>query len=192
MREFAHDVLAAMDNEGVRNVVLVGHSLGGPVAMETALLAGTRVVGVIGVDTFHDLSRRIEPEHARAQAEAWRCDPGGTLDLMLAALFHPDAPPSLVADVRKRMSKAAAETMAALFDSLGGYDTGAAARQLHVPVRCINGDLYPINTQVNREIVADFEAVVLPHTGHFPMLERPREFNQELEEIAGSMSMSSN
>lgn len=185
--KFAHDVLAVIDNEGVRNTILVGNSLGGSVAIETALLAGSRAVGVIGVDTFHDLSRRIDPDQARDQAKAWRTNPGGTLDRMLGALFHPDAPPALVADVRRRMSSAAAETMAAVFDSLAGYDTGATARQLRVPVRCINGDLYPINIKANREIVADFDAVVLAHTGHFPMLECPEEFNQRLDEVATLM-----
>ena len=188
LREFAQDVLAVMDNEGVRNAVLVGNSLGGSVAIEAALLAGSRAVGVVGVDTFHDLRRRIDPDQAQEQAEAWRRNPGGTLDRMLRALFHPDAPPALVADVRRRMSSAAGETMAAVFDSLAGYDTGAPARQLRVPVRCINGDLYPTNIKANQEIVADFDAVVLAHTGHFPMLERPDEFNQRLEEFACMMS----
>ncbi len=183
--EFAQDVLAVIDAERVRNAILVGNSLGGPVAIEAALLAGTRVVQVIGVDTFQDLSRSIDPGWARAQADAWRQDFEGTLDRMLAALFHPDAPPSLVADVRRRMSRTPVETVCAMFESFAGYDTGRPARQLRVPVRCINGDLYPTGIRANREIIADFDVVVLPHTGHFPMLERPDAFNRKLEELVG-------
>ena len=35
-----------------QSIILVGHSMGGPVAVEAALLLGERVRGVIGVDTF--------------------------------------------------------------------------------------------------------------------------------------------
>ena len=33
------------------------------------------------------------------------------------------------------------------------------------------------------ESFADFDAVVLPKTGHYPMLENPELFNQHLETI---------
>lgn len=181
--EFAYDVLAVIEAERAPNVILVGNSLGGMVAIETALLAGTRAVEVIGVDTFQDLGRRIDPEWTKEQADAWRRDFDGTLDRMLAALFHSDAAPPLVADVRRRMSKTQVEIVCAMFISFAGYDTGASARQLRVPVRCINGDLYQTDTKANREVVTDFDAIVLPHTGHFPMLERPDEFNRRLAEI---------
>lgn len=188
LAEFAHDVLAVIDREGVQDAILVGNSLGGSVAIEAALLARTRAIGVIGVDTFQDLGRRIDPRQAREQADAWRRDFDGTLDRMLRALFHPDAPPLLVADVRRRMSRTPAETASAIFSSLAGYNTGAPAQQLRVPVRCINGDLYPTNVNAIRKVIADFDAVVLAHTGHFPMLERPDEFNRRLEEFARGMS----
>ena len=186
--EFAHDVVAVLDGEGVRRAILAGNSLGGPVAIETALLAGTRAIGVIGVDTFHDLGRQIDPSHWGEQADAWRRDFDGSLDRMLGALFHPDAPADLVADVRRRMSRTPVETVCAMFRSFEGYDTGAPARQLRVPVRCINGDLYRTDVDAGREFVADFDAVVLAHTGHFPMLERPDEFNRKLEELAIAMT----
>jgi pimeloyl-ACP methyl ester carboxylesterase len=35
--------------------------------------------------------------------------------------------------------------------------------------------------------IADFDAVVLPHTGHFPMLERPDEFNRKLAETLAAI-----
>ena len=91
-------------------------------------------------------------------------------------------------NVRQRMLRMSAETVRAMFLSFAGYDTGASARQLRVPVRCINGDLFPTNIEVNRNLVADFDAEVLPHTGHFPMLERPEEFNRRLAEFAAVMT----
>jgi len=183
MPQFAHDVTAVMDGERLARVVVVGNSLGGSVALEAASIAGERVLGVVGVDTFHDLGRKLDPGWAKEQADAWRRDFAGSLERMLKALFHSDAEPSLVAEVRRRMSKASGETMAAIFQASAGYDTGAPARQLRVQVRCINGDLFPTDTTANRNVVRDFEATVLPHTGHYPMLERPDEFNRVLADL---------
>src|ERR1035441_413826 len=70
----------------------------------------------------------------------------------------------------------------AMFASFAGHLTAASARQLRVPVRCINGDLFPTDIHAIRQFLADFDAAVLPHTGHFPMLERPDEFNRKLAE----------
>jgi pimeloyl-ACP methyl ester carboxylesterase len=181
--EFGCDVAAAVDAEGVKDAILVGNSLGGPVAIEAALLLGGRAKCVIGVDTFHDLGRRIPAEWAEERADAWRTNFDGTLDEMVRALFHPDAPEELITDVRQRMSNTPAETVADIFRSFGGYDIGAAAQRLRVPLRCINGDLWPTNIEANRKIFEDFDAVVLPHTGHFPMLECPEVFNGTLAEV---------
>jgi pimeloyl-ACP methyl ester carboxylesterase len=49
-------------------------------------------------------------------------------------------------------------------------------------LRCFDGDLFPTPVDENRKVVADFDAVILLHAGHFPMLERPEEFNRRLEE----------
>jgi pimeloyl-ACP methyl ester carboxylesterase len=63
------------------------------------------------------------------------------------------------------------------------YDLVEAAKQVPHPIRCINGDLYPTLVEKNREIHPDFNAVILPHTGHYPMLEKPELFNRHLEKI---------
>jgi hypothetical protein len=78
------------------------------------------------------------------------------------------------------------EIVGAMFASFAGYDTAASARQLRVPVRC-KPDLFPTDTQAIRKSIADFDAVVLPHTGHFPMLERPDEFNRKLAETLAAI-----
>ena len=185
--EFAQDVLAIIDAERVPRAILVGNSLGGAVAVAAALLAGPRTRAVIGVDTFHDMGRRIDARWAMEQADAWRCDFDGQLNAMLGALFHRDAAPSLVAEVRRRMSRTPPEIVGAMFASFAGHLTAASARQLRVPVRCINGDLFPTDIHAIRQFLADFDAAVLPHTGHFPMLERPDEFIRKLAETLASM-----
>jgi pimeloyl-ACP methyl ester carboxylesterase len=186
--EFGADVKAVIEAEKVNKVILIGNSLGGPVAIEAALLLPGKSVGVVGVDTFQRIDYTITQEEARQRAEAFRQDYSGNVKQMVRALFHPDADPALMADAKRRMSRTPPEAAYAMFMSMSGYDLGAAARKLTVPLRAINGDLYPTEVPGVRRIKADFAAVILPHTGHYPMLECPEEFNRRLAEVVAGLS----
>jgi sigma-B regulation protein RsbQ len=186
--EFGADVRAVVEAEKINKVVLIGNSLGGPVAIEAALLLSGKSVGVIGVDTFQRIDYRITPEEARQRAEAFRQDYSGSVKQMVQSLFHADADPALVADAERRMGHTPPEAAYAMFMSMAGYDLGASAGKLSVPLRAVNGDLYPTDVQEARRIKADFEAVVLSHIGHYPMLECPEEFNRRLAEVVAGLS----
>ena len=191
MPEFGADVRAVVEAEHLGKIIIFGNSLGGPVAIEAALLLPGKVLGVVGVDTFQSLSYKITPEEARQRAEAFRADYAGNLKQMVKALFHPDADPALVADAERRMSGVSPEAAYKMFLSLGGYDHEASARRLAVPLRAINGDLYPTDIPGARKVKADFDAVIMKHMGHYPMLERPAEFDRLVMEIVKQLGVRS-
>jgi len=86
------------------------------------------------------------------------------------------------------MARTSPEAAYATLLSLAGYDTGPPARRLSVPIRTINGDLFPTDVEAVRRVKADFDAVILTHMGHYPMLERPEEFNRHLGLIIAELS----
>jgi sigma-B regulation protein RsbQ len=178
--EFGSDVKAVVDAEKLRRVILFGNSLGGPAAIEAALLLPDRVIGVVGIDTFQNLDYTITSEYARQRAEAFRADFSGSMKEMVKALFHADANPTLIAETERRMLKTSPVAAYAMFLGMAGYDQAASARRLTVPLRAINGDLFPTNVQILRKVKADFDAVVMKHMGHYPMLERLEEFNRHV------------
>lgn len=183
LTNFAEDVRAVMVKEKIQRAVLVGNSLGGPVALETARLVPDKVLGIVGVDTFQDVTVMPPPEHFRQQARAFRSDFTGSIKETVSSVFHKDADPELRAQVEKRMLKGSARVAAELMESFADYDLTGAAKKLTHPLRCINGDLYPTRVEKNRGVLPDFDAVILPKTGHFPMLEQPELFNSHLEKI---------
>jgi pimeloyl-ACP methyl ester carboxylesterase len=185
--EFGADVKAVVETEKLKKVILIGNSLGGPVAIEAALLLPGKALGVIGVDTFQEVDHTIAREEVCQRAEAFRSDYDGSLKQMVRSLFHPDADAALVDDAVKRMAHTPPEAAYAMFMSMAGYNLGAACRKLGVPLRTINGDLYPTDIEGVRKIQADFDAVILPHTGHYPMLECPEEFNRRLAEVISGL-----
>jgi pimeloyl-ACP methyl ester carboxylesterase len=186
--EFGADVRAVIEAEKVGKVVIFGNSLGGPVAVEAALLLPGKVLGVVGVDTFQAIDYVITPEDAQERADLFQRDFSGGLKQMVAMLFHKDADPAVVADAEKRMAGTSPEAARSMLLSLAGYDEGAAARRLRAPLRAINGDLYPTDIAGNRKVKPDFDAVIMKHMGHYPMLERPEEFNQRVAEVVASLT----
>ena len=202
--EFGGDVKAVVDAEKPRCVVLFGNSLGGPAVVEAALLlaasdgpgtrppveAPGRVAGVVGIDTFQDLGHPETPEYARlaaentlTRAEAFRTDYAGSMRAMVKMLFHADADPALIAETERRMLK----TSPAMLRSVAGYDVNLSARRLRVPLRAINGDLYPTDIQAARKVKPDFDAIIMTHMGHYPMLERPEEFNRHVAAVVEAL-----
>ena len=181
--EFGADIRTVVEAEHLSKVILFGNSLGGPVAIEAALLLPGKVLGVVGVDTFQSLEYKMTPEQARERAEAFRRDYSGSLKQMVKALFHADADPAVVADAERRMARTSPDAAYSMFLSLAGYEPAASARRLQVPLRAINGDLYPTDTEGVRKVQPDFEVLVMKHMGHYPMLERPAEFDRLVAEV---------
>jgi len=56
------------------------------------------------------------------------------------------------------------------------------------PLRAINGDIYPTDIASVRLTKPDFDAVVMKHMGHYPMLERPDEFNRLVAAMVASLT----
>lgn len=188
MPEFGADVKAVVDAEKAKKVIVFGNSLGGPVAVEAALLLPGRVLGVVGVDTFQVFSERLPAEDLRQRAELFEKDYPAALKIMVGMLFHKDADPAIVADAEKRMSGTSPAAAKAMFLGMAGYEEAAAVRRLTVPLRAINGDLYPTDIEANRKIKPDFDAVIMTHMGHYPMLERPDEFNRLVAKTVDSLA----
>lgn len=183
MAMFAEDVRAVVDQLALRTLVLIGNSLGGPVALEAAALLPGRVVGVIGIDTLQDVTALDDPAEARARAAAFERDPEGSCRAMVAQLFHPGAHTELRAWAEAEMCGTPKEVVVPMFRSFVGYDLAGAFRRAGVPIRALNGDLWPTSVANNRSVAPDFDVVVMPNTGHYPMLEQPDEFNRRLEQI---------
>jgi pimeloyl-ACP methyl ester carboxylesterase len=186
MNAFGEDVRAVVEQLGMNRVVLVGHSMGGPVALEAAGIMPERVVGIVGVDTFHDLDAKPDEAEWQALMEAWEADFPGSCDLFVRSMFLPTSDPELVEDVIADLCDADPSVAVELMRRFPDYDQAEAARRLNVPVRSINAALWPTDVEGNREI-ADYDAVIVEDVGHFLMMERPDEFNAHLEEVVAGM-----
>lgn len=183
------DVAALVEHLGLRQVVLVGNSLGGPVALEAARRLGPeRVLGVVAVDTLHDVERTISAEDVRQRVEAYRRDFRGSCTGMMAGLLGKDAPPAVRARLEREICANDPEAAIALMESIPGYDQAASVAAAGVPVRAINSTVFPTRVEVNRKHAASFEVTLMEGVGHFPQIESPEAFQGHLRRIVDELA----
>ncbi len=185
---FGTDVQAVVEHLGLDEVILVGHSMGGPVALEAARLMPDRVIGVIGVDSLQDAGATYDPEQSQAILAAFRTDFFGTCNQFVGSMFPEDADPALADEVRTEMCAGSPEVGNVLMEQFMDYDMAAALAAIDVPVRCINAAMWPTNIEGNRAYHEDFDAVIIEGPGHFLMMEEPGQFNAQLFLVVEEMS----
>lgn len=188
----AADVATVIDELGLERVLLVGHSMGGPVSVEVARRLPGRVAGIACVDTLHNAEQEFPPEVAESMAESLRQDYRGGLEAFIPQIFREDSDPELVRWVIEQgVETASHEATIALMGAFVAWDARAALAAAGVPIRCINaapvgGRGLPTEVEINRKY-ADFDAVIMDGVGHYPQLERPEEFNTLLLETLGQL-----
>ncbi|MBZ5640386.1 MAG: alpha/beta hydrolase [Acidobacteriia bacterium] len=180
---YAEDVKAVVQKLGLEKVVLIGHSMSGPITVEAARRMPGRVVALVPVDTLQDLSENPDPDAWAGIIQRMREDFRSATTEFVHALFPERADPALVNKVASAMAAVPPNIAIETLLSVSRYDVRPALAQLRVPIRCINGDKWPTEVERSRTVYPRYDAVILPGLGHFPMLEAPKEFNERLREV---------
>jgi sigma-B regulation protein RsbQ len=181
---FADDVVAVVKKLNLKRVVLIGSSMGGPIAVEVARRIPDRVVAVVPVDTLQNVENKIPPEQLEAVMKQLRADYKVAVTGFLNQFFFSASTPAAVRSrIISEVTSRPPELNIAILEGIFAYDVGPALAQVKVPIRAINSDLNPTNLDVNRKYASQFDAVIMKGTGHYPMLEDPAKFNQLLTDL---------
>lgn len=181
---FGKDVVAVVNELGLDEVVLIGHSMGGQVILEAARRIPERVIGLVGVDTLNDLDEEVTQEQFEEMLSPVREDFAGSTKNFVQTMFVPDSDPALVEKIVADMSSGPPEVGIASFKANFDYwanDLRNAALEVKAPLTCINSDKYPSNPEGNRKYNPSFKLKIMNGVGHFVMLEDPETFNRILE-----------
>ena len=178
---FARAVEAVRAEARADRLVLVGHSMGVPVIRQYARLYPQRVEALVLVDGVVVLgappppgaqpSQRPEPERMKGP------DGSKNRETMIRGMFTPATPKPLQEHVLKMMMAAPEATaygaMVATFDpKIWGSDV------MTMPVLGLFADKSALgNPEITKKVLPNYEHHEVAGTGHFVMMEKPREFN---------------
>ncbi len=163
---------------GVKRAVIVGHSLGGAVALRLALGYPDKVAALVLVGTGARLD--VDPALPRALEE----DPARFGELYRRLAFSPATPVDVVDRWMAVAVQAAPEIAAADFRAADGFDVRDRLGELRLPTVVVAGeDDLLVSPRRARELaagIAHARLVMVPHAGHFVAQERPEDFHAAL------------
>jgi pimeloyl-ACP methyl ester carboxylesterase len=208
----ASDVAAVLEALAVEHAVVVGHSMGGMVALQLAcdlpvVERRRRIDGIVLTSTtagpfatvpgFTGVARVTGPATARALLIGERVGakalPSRDLRWWLTRLgFGADAPAVQVRFVEAMHRGTPTRTLSDLIPPLATFDLSGRLGQLDLPVLVVVGshDRLTAPRMARRLAAALPEAalVELPRCGHMPMLERRHEFSRLVDEFTAKLS----
>jgi len=173
------DVVTVVEELQLDGVIVVGHSMGGMVALDVARALPRRVIGVIGVDSLHDSDPDFDLEEMAPLYAGFENDFVGTCDGFVRGMFVDGTEPGLIDGVAADMCGGPEDVGLGLMRAYPEYDWPRGFAEAGVPIRSINADLWPTDLEGNRK-VADYDLTVLPGYGHFLMQEAPDELTKAL------------
>nr|VFJ54711.1 MAG: Pimeloyl-ACP methyl ester carboxylesterase [Candidatus Kentron sp. DK] len=179
MAAFGQDVAAVVRKAGVEQVVLIGHSMGGPVAVEAADLLKARVAGIIAVDVFVPLGLPESEEQMAEFMMPFEDDFKTASEAFVRAMFLQQADPNLVDSIAKAMSSANKNmAVSALRNTIEWLIEDLPSLPERYPSRLRNIDAIYDGQTTHMENV-----ITIPDVGHFIPQVKPDAFNEAVENI---------
>jgi len=188
MRAFGEDVSAVVTALDLRNVVLVGHSMGGKVVVEAARQLGGRVAAVVGVDTFHSGGRETPRGMQEEVFEQLAEDYAGFIAGFVDRVFVEQSDLAIKNWVKADMAAAPYASAVGARRASGSYDATPVIASLDAPLALINSDFLPTDTAHLEANAKHFEYREMSGVGHFVMLEDPETFNALLSAVLADIT----
>jgi pimeloyl-ACP methyl ester carboxylesterase len=194
---FARAIEAVMRDAGVERAVLVGHSMGGPVALTFMRLFPARTKALVLVDAYipqapkDEAARDQQRKQMSAFTARWRAPAyKESAAEMIESMFSDKTTPSQRDEIRGKMLSAPQHVMASAFEGMLALEAPRAGETYPVPTMVVMAEA-PGRTGYEAQMRVLFPNLVKYEgwqgSGHFLMMESPDRFNQLLEEFLAAV-----
>ncbi len=176
-------VLAFLGALGLRRATLVGHSMGGAIALDCALHYPAALEGMILVGSGGRL--RVAP----ALLESILPDFEGAVQLICDYAYAPAAPAQLVRLGRRQMLRTDPQVLYGDFVACDAFDVMARLEEIDCPTLIICGTedrlTPPKYSTFLRDRIAGAQLLLVEEAGHMVMLEQPEVVSRAVAQFKG-------
>ena len=176
--KFADDVAVVINKLHLEKVILVGHSMGGPVALEAANHLSGKIIGVIAVDSFATGFQWPEKDEIQEVVAPFKENFKEQTYKLVSSMFPENENPALVNEIASDMASGPEQVGISAFVHLLEWmadDYQQIHENLPIPFVHINA------LHKNMPIIRD-KIVFVSDVGHFIPQEAPKKFNEALEQ----------
>ena len=188
--QYGADINEFIKKQKLRNVILIGHSMSGDILLQVDTKYPGSVIGIIGIDNLKKPGVKLsEKENQEINGFFAMMDSNfpETVEMYTKQhLFPPSADTSIVNGVIEQFKSNDPVIAVKVLRSLVAISQQERdmMQQLKHPLYLVNSDTD--TTQIDslkKYCKASAEVVYVHGTGHYPMIEKPAEFNAALEKV---------
>ena len=182
---YGNDVCTVIKELHLKNVILIGHSMGGDVILEVATKCPDSVIGFVGVDNFKNAGTAMSTEIQNQIDQIMimlKSDFANTSEnFARQALLSPSTDITtvdrVVSDYRNMDKNIGFDLISSAFTY---YERERELMtQLKFKMYLINVDNIPTNEELLKKYATSgYDILPIKGTCHFPMIEKPDEFNR--------------
>jgi pimeloyl-ACP methyl ester carboxylesterase len=173
----------------LKKVILVGHSMSGDVVLQAAVDNPKQVIGLVVVDIFKNVGKdevqtgQEKKEYAAAIDSLKHHFKKIAFDYFNQALFYS----TTTAAVKKRVLNDVAQVdtviAAACMEPNDDFNEVTKLKAAKTKLYLINSDVEPTDTTHLATNKIPYKLLYIHATGHFPMIEKPQQFNMLLDKV---------
>jgi len=159
--------------------------MSGDVVVEAALHEPDRVIGIVGIDNFLGVGKPGDPKAKASYADAI-AQLKKNFKKVTTQYFNEDLFYKTTADsIKKRILNDVnhADSTIAIASMESSYDEVPALKATKKKLYLINSDIHTTYTDGFKANNIPYEIKEIHATGHYPMIEKPDDFNRLLESV---------
>jgi pimeloyl-ACP methyl ester carboxylesterase len=184
IEEYGHVVSEATDQLGLEKFFVIGHSMGGAIAMHLALERPSSLAGLVLIGTGARL--KVFP----AILEGILKDKETTCRQIIDYAFSPMAPAAMKEAAYQEYVKSHAEVVHRDFTACDRFDIRESAHSINIPtlIMCGAHDTLtpPKYAEYLHERIAGSSLRLIEDASHMVMLEKPREVSEAIAEFVSA------
>ena len=186
IQAYGEDISTIIQQLNLKNVVLVGFSIGGPIVIETSIKVPDQIIGLVLVDALQEIEVNIPPPMAQYIDS-----------VMMDLINNPAKEKFVVGGFFKNNVDSSFQRIISFLEGAShiGWRESIAGnikwqneictnsiKAVKAPIIAINSDLRPTNVEAFRRYAPGFKVKIVKDVGHLIMWDTPEEFNRLLEE----------
>ncbi len=197
--EYAEDIKAVIDQLNLKNVILIGHSMSGDIVLNAANKYPGSFAGLVGIDNLHEPGSPMNEQQQKG-TDTFFMKMSSNFDsvvntYMKGFLFQPSTDTKIIKRVMNDVFACDSAIAIKVLQSLVIISQKEQELMKGLPKKLylVNSDVQPVKLDsMNKYCHYGCQVFTVHATGHYPMIEKPDEFNTALEKVLAEINKERN
>lgn len=187
IQSYGKDISEFINKLSLKNVILIGHSIGADIMLETVTNNSRQIIGLVGIDFFKNIGVELPKNNIEQLVTGLKTDFANTCEQYARqALLTKETNPELTTKIVKAFREMNPKVGIPLNENTFKYTQRETEllKGLKLKLYLINVNYFPTNEENLKKYVGNnYELNTLKGTCHYPMLEIPNQFDSALVKV---------